>query len=614
MNEHRNTILAIALSIAVLITWQVFVGIPQMREQQARQAELAAQSESAGTDQSAVPQPDATGTPTPQATTPGVAPTVPGGAVTATASRQAALAATSRIAIEAPDLAGSLNLQGARIDDLSLTQYRETVEPDSPIITLLSPSGSPNPYYIEAGWTVAPGTEVAVPTSETVWTAESNAALTPGSPVTLTYDNGAGLVFKRTIAIDDHYMFAITQSVENTTGAAVTLYPYGLISRHGTPATTNFYILHEGLIGVLGEDGLREIDYDEVAEDGPQTIASTGGWLGITDKYWATALIPAQDQPFNARFSANTRAPTISYQTDYLLDPVTVAPGASVSVETNVFAGAKRVRLIESYEENLGIKQFDLMIDWGWFYFLTRPMFTVLDYFNAMIGNFGIAILIVTVLIKLIFFPLANKSYVSMSRMKLVQPEMQKIRDNFADDKQRQQQEMMKLYKEKKINPLSGCLPILVQIPVFFALYKVLFVTIEMRHAPFFGWIRDLSAPDPTSLFNLFGLIPLDLPAFLMIGVWPIIMGLTMFIQMKLNPAPPDPTQQLIFNWMPLVFTFILAGFPAGLVIYWAWNNFLSILQQYIIMRRQGVKVELWDNIKSTFQRKAAADNTADKT
>ncbi|MEM9205790.1 MAG: membrane protein insertase YidC [Pseudomonadota bacterium] len=607
--DNKNYIIAVALSVLVLILWQVFYGVPQMREQQARQAQIEAQ-QSAGTasdgtqvvGQSQAPTPSTgTGTPLPTVTpgqTPSVAEAQP------IQARTSVIASTPRIAIDTPDLEGSINLQGGRIDDLRLKQYRETLDETSDIITLLSPSGAPNPYYYEAGWTVAPGSEVALPSDDTVWTQVGSGGLTENGSVSMEWDNGEGLTFRRTITLDEHYMFSIERTVENTTTNDIVLYPYALIARHGTPQTTNFYILHEGLIGVLGEDGLREVDYSDVTEDGPISVQSTGGWLGITDKYWATALVPDQSSTFTARFTADTSLGLPIYQTDYLLNPVTVTAGSTGTAKSNVFAGAKQVRVIDGYAEEFGIANFDLLIDWGWFYFLTKPMFYGLDFFNNLTGNFGVAILLITVVIKLIFFPLANKSYVSMSRMKLVQPEMLKIRERFADDKAKQQQAMMELYKKEKINPLSGCWPILIQIPVFFAIYKVLFVTIEMRHAPFFGWIQDLSARDPTSMFNLFGLLPFGVPEFLMIGVWPLLMGITMFIQMKLNPPPPDPTQAMIFNWMPVVFTFILAGFPAGLVIYWAWNNFLSVLQQYVIMTRQGVKVELWSNIKSMVIRK----------
>jgi YidC/Oxa1 family membrane protein insertase len=360
-------------------------------------------------------------------------------------------------------------------------------------------------------------------------------------------------------------------------------------------------------VGVLGDGKLHEVSYSSIAGEPPEVIKSTGGWIGITDKYWAATLIPNQSTPMQARFASSKLGTLDTFQTDYLLDATTIPAGGKVSMQSRLFAGAKEVAVVDGYEESQNIKNFELLIDWGWFYFITKPLFFAIDYFFRLTGNFGVAILIVTVFVKIVFFPLANKSYASMARMKAVQPQMLAIRDRYADDKVKQQQAMMELYKQEKINPISGCLPMLIQIPVFFALYKVLFVTIEMRHAPFFGWIRDLSAPDPTTIFNLFGLLPFDpsvvpiIGPFLMVGIWPIIMGFTMFVQMKMNPSPPDPTQKMIFDWMPLFFTFLLASFPAGLVIYWAWNNSLSVLQQGAIMRKHGVKIELFDNLKGMF-------------
>ncbi|MDO9307030.1 MAG: membrane protein insertase YidC, partial [Mesorhizobium sp.] len=384
----------------------------------------------------------------------------------------------------------------------------------------------------------------------------------------------------------------------------VSIQNYGRVTRFDKPLNASVYVLHEGLIGVTGEEGLQEIKYATLEEDKRVSPGkSTDGWLGITDKYWAVALIPSGAQPFQPNFSwFDDGRPR--FQADYLTDPIQVAPGASANVETLVFAGAKETNKIQAYEAERQIRQFDLLIDWGWFYFITKPMFWLIDHLYKLLGNFGLAILATTVIVKAVFFPLANKSYASMANMKKVQPKMLEIREKYADDKMKQQQAMMELYKTEKINPLAGCWPVLIQIPVFFALYKVLYVTIEMRHAPFFGWIQDLAAPDPTSVFNLFGLLPFAVPAFLMIGVWPLIMGVTMFLQMRMNPTPPDPTQQMIFTWMPVIFTFMLASFPAGLVIYWAWNNSLSILQQGIIMKRQGAKIELWDNLVGLFKKK----------
>jgi YidC/Oxa1 family membrane protein insertase len=475
---------------------------------------------------------------------------------------------------------------------------------------LLSPSGSPEPFYAEFGWTNTAGANVALPNSDTVWKQDGAGSLSVGHPVTLTYDNGQGLEFRRTIAVDDKYLFTIQDNVANKGTNPVSLYPYALISRHGTPQTLGYYILHEGLIGKFGDKSSEEITYKTIDDKKLMNFNATNAWLGITDKYWAAALLPKPDAHVIANFRADTLGTLKTYQTDYLLDARTVAPGATASAEARLFAGAKEVRVVNGYEDKLGLNHFDLLIDWGWFYFITKPLFFVIDYLYHLVGNFGVAILLVTVMIKLAFFPLANKSYASMAKMKAVQPQMTALRENYKDDKAKQQQMLMELYKKEKINPLAGCLPIVVQIPVFFSLYKVLFVTIEMRHAPFFGWIHDLSAPDPTNLFNLFGLIPFDpttvpmVGHFLHIGLWGVIMGITMWAQMKLNPAPPDPTQAMIFNWMPLIFTFMLASFPAGLVIYWAWNNSLSVAQQSFIMRKHGAKIELIDNIKALFAKK----------
>lgn len=570
MNEQRNLWVAIASAVVILIGWQSFFAPEpdlQVREAQVRE------------------QLDVTGTNKPQVATGG--PIVPGAQPTVPAvKREEALAKSPRIKITTPRVEGSIRLVGGVIDDIQLQDYRETEDPDSPLIHVLNPAGSADAYFAEFGW-VAAEEGIALPSSDTRWTASSE-KLTPESPVMLTWDNGAGLTFKREIAIDENYMFTVRQSVENNSGRDVTLYPYGLISRKNKPQTAGFYILHEGPLGVI--DGtLTEIDYDDLAEDGAVENKTTGGWLGITDKYWLVALAPSSDEEMTTRFSHHVADNADKYQTDYLGAARTVANGSAAEAETRLFAGAKEVTLLDTYAEDYGITNFDLAIDFGWFYFLTKPFFLVLQWMYHLVGNFGVAILLITVAVKAIMFPLANKSYKSMSAMKKLQPQITAMREQFKDDRQRQQQEMMALYKREKINPASGCLPIVVQIPVFFALYKVLFVSIEMRHAPFFGWIQDLSAPDPTSIFNLFGLIPYDPPQMLMIGVWPLIMGLTMFLQQKLNPAPADPTQAKIMMFLPLIFTFMLASFPAGLVIYWAWNNTLSIIQQRYIMYKMGV-------------------------
>src|SRR5579885_2093966 len=602
-SNNKNTIIAIALSALVLIVWQYFIGMPQQkhREQQVQSQQIAKEGK---------PEPASQA---PQAPTqPAAPPQAPAAAQTASAvSRADALKDSPRIAIKTGSVQGSIDLKGGRIDDLSLSKFHETVDPSSPAIVLLSPSGAPDPFYAEFGWTAAAGEKIALPTSDTVWKQEGTGELTVDHPVTLVYDNGQGLQFRRTISVDDKYLFTVRDEVTNKGGSPVTLYPYGLISRHGTPKTAGYYILHEGLIGYL--DGLQEYTYKKMEDLKPNAAGVkavdfnvTDGWLGITDKYWAATLLPPTDAKLKAQYTTGMIGSTPTYQTDYLMDARTVAPGRTASASTRLFAGAKEVAVVNGYEKQLNLNHFDLLIDWGWFYFITKPLFNVIDYFYHLVGNFGIAILIVTVLIKIAFFPLANKSYASMAKMKAVQPQMQALRERYADDKAKQQQALMELYKKEKINPLAGCLPIAIQIPVFFSLYKVLFVTIEMRHAPFFGWIHDLSAPDPTNLFTLFGLLHYDptvipvIGSFLHVGLWPLIMGVTMWAQMKLNPAPPDPAQAMIFNWMPIIFTFMLASFPAGLVIYLAWNNTLSVAQQSVIMSRHGAKIELWNNIKNT--------------
>ncbi|TDR93382.1 membrane protein insertase YidC [Enterovirga rhinocerotis] len=603
-DDNKNLIMAIAMSVAVLIGWNYFFGSPLMEKQKQSQQQPAPQAAGSGhtgpTIPGAAPQQGQPSTPS-ASTVPGVA----GSGVLQT--REAALSRSPRIRIDTPALSGSLALKGARVDDVSLKRYHETVDPKSPEIVLLSPPGSPTPYYAEFGW-VGPG----APNQDTVWTADSQ-VLTPERPVTLTYDNGQGLVFRRQISVDDKFVFTLQDTVENKGSAPVSLNAYGLVSRHGKPPTQGYYVLHEGMIGVVGDHGLQEYGYSALDKEPPipgQPTRGkvwdgvTGGFVGITDKYWAAAILPNQQLPYQGSFTSREDNKQFTYQANVLGETKTIAPGATLELTQHLFAGAKEVTQIDAYEKALGIKKFDLLIDWGWFYFITKPMFKALDFFYRMFGNFGVSILIVTVFLKLFFLPLANKSYASMAKMKAVQPEMTAIRERYKDDKAKQQQEMMALYKREKINPVAGCWPILIQIPVFFALYKVLFVTIEMRHAPFFGWIRDLAAPDPTSIFNLFGLLPFSVPEFLHIGVWPIIMGITMFLQMKMNPEPPDPIQKAMFSWMPLIFTFMLASFPAGLVIYWAWNNLLSVAQQYVIMRRHGVKVELWDNLRGMFAKK----------
>jgi len=572
--EQKNLILALVLSMAILIGFQFLYAAPEPVVTDADLTEQGLTPAPDGVPGNGIPQVDA-GAAGPGAV-PGVAPVI-------VQSRDEVLEVGTRVAIETPRVHGSLALTGGRIDDLWLSDYRETLDDDSPEVLLLSPLGTPWAYYVEFGWAPSSQGVTKVPDSQTEWAANRE-TLTPQNPVTLTWDNGEGLVFTREVAIDDNYMIRVNQRVENTGTQSVTLFPYALASRTGMPDTLGFFILHEGPIGVFNET-LSEVKYDDLVDDGPITETSTGGWIGISDKYWLVALVPDQKTEFQAGFR-HSFAGDDKFQVDYLGNGVTIAPGTIGEVTNRVFAGAKEVETLEAYRVGLGIDRFDLAVDWGWLFFLTKPIFQAIDYLYGLIGNFGVAIIVFTAFVRLLFFPLANKSFRSMGRMRMLQPEMTRLREAYKDDRERMTKETMELYKREGVNPLSGCMPILLQIPVFFALYKVLFVTIEMRHAPFYGWIKDLSAPDPTSFVNLFGLIPFDPPGFLTIGIWPLLMGLTMFLQQKLNPAPPDPIQAKVFMFLPVIFTVILAGFPAGLVIYWTANNALTIAQQWIIMRR----------------------------
>ena len=611
-DNQKNLLLAIVLSVGVLLAWQLFYAGPKMKAEQERAAlQKATQVQQPGAPaQPGTPAQPSSGQPTAAPGAPSAVPGAPAAPALATLmTREMSLKSSPRVAIDTPNLRGSIALKGGRIDDLVLAKYREQVSPTSPNVVLFSPSDAPHPYFAEHGWIATAGSSTKVPSGDTVWTAASSGPLTTTNPARLTWDNGEGLVFRRTVSVDANYMFTIRDEVQNNSATAQSLYPYARIFRVGTPKLEGFLILHEGLIGVIGEKGLQEHKYaDTLKDDGSKTIEkATGGWIGITDKYWAAAVIPSQLIEYRANFLGikALNGQREAFQTDFRqIEPVTVAPGgATASTESSLFAGAKEVYTINGYQESMKIKDFDYLVDWGYFFFITKPLFKLIHWLASwfasigLVGNFGLAILATTVLVKLAFFPLANKSYESMAKMKNLQPEMEKLRERFKDDRAKQQQELMALYKKEKINPLAGCLPIMLQIPVFFALYKVLFVTIDMRQAPFYGWIHDLSAPDPTSLFNLFGLLPFDAPSFLHVGVWPIIMGITMWVQMQLNPQQPDPLQQKIFNWMPVLFTFMLASFPAGLVIYWAWNNVLSLLQQYTIMRKNKTEVHLWKNL-----------------
>ncbi len=615
MNDQRNLLLAIALSLAILLGFEWLFPMTSVAPPAGEQA--GESTDKGGTKTPSADRGDTAGGPTDTAATkpaPGPqqaegtdappasqapdagtdAPTAGDSGPKGAASRQAVLDRAPRVAIDTPSLTGSINLKGARLDDLTLVKYTETVKKNSPNVTLFRPEGTRRPYFAEHGWVAGNG-NARLPDSDTVWSTDDE-RLTPDNPVTLRWKNGQGLTFIRTISVDKHYMFTVRQEVKNTSGEPVTLYPYGLVSRTGTPDILGYYILHEGPLGVF-KDTLELIDYDNLREDGAQTYQGRGGWLGITDKYWLASLIPSPTTDYRARFSYH-RPETGpgpggnalgKYQVDYLGDAREIPADGSTTATTRLFGGAKKVSLLDHYRDKYDITHFDKAVDFGWFYFLTKPVFYALHYLHGVVGNFGVAIILLTLIIKIVLFPLANKSYRSMSKMKKLQPEMKDLQERFKDDRQRMNQELMNLYKREQVSPVSGCLPIVVQIPVFFALYKVLFVTIEMRHAPFYGWIKDLSQPDPTSLFNLFGLLPYPTPDFLTIGVWPLIMGLSMWGQQKLNPSPADPMQARIMNLLPVVFTFLLARFPAGLVIYWATNNILSLIQQWIIMRRMGV-------------------------
>ena len=570
--ETRNLIAAMSLSLAILIGWQLYVVEPEMQADRAAYEAQQAQTKAQATGQR--PQANVAAgqdTNTPVAQDTGV-----------------------RIQIDAPQLSGSFSTMGGRIDDVILKGYFETQQDDAGQIHLFKRFDSDTPYFAEFGWVASGNNAITLPDEQTVWQADRQ-TLTPGEPVTLTYDNSDGLVFTRRFAINEDYLITVTDSVVSSRTEPVTLSPYSLLRRTDTPDTLGLYILHEGPLGVFDET-LSEKDYDDLRDAGRKGLTfspdQAGGWIGITDKYWLAALMPVQSE--NAFYSmrsfssATPTGPVDIYQTDMLGEALRLDPGQQINWQTYLFSGAKKVTSLDRYAEELKIANFDLAIDFGWFYFLTKPFFYAISWLFGVFGNFGLAIIGFTIIVRLLLFPLANKSYKSMAKMRHLAPKIQKMREDYGDDKQRLNKEMMELYKREKVNPAAGCLPILLQIPVFFALYKVLYVSIEMRHAPFFGWIQDLSAIDPTSIFNLFGLLPYSvdfIPQFLSIGIWPILMGVSMAVQMRLNPPPPDPIQAKIFQWMPVFFTFLLAGFPAGLVIYWTWNNILSIAQQWWITR-----------------------------
>ena len=565
--DTRNMIAAASLSMLVLVMWQLYFVEPELEQQRSDFNAAQVQND-----------------------LPSASPESGDASAVNTATLQDMTARPSddamRVAIDTPLVKGSLTTKGARIDDITLTAYQETLAEDADDITLLRKISDNTPYFAEFGW-IGDDTSIALPDASTIWTASSE-ILSSGNDVTLSWDNGEGLIFNRVLSIDDQYMITIRDEVTSATDETLRLLPYGLIRRYGTPQTTGIYILHEGPIGVV-DTTLKERGYDDLRSEVSEFKSEeNGGWVGFTDKYWLTALIPNQAQKSN--FTMRSLGGIEDrYQADYLGAPQILSKGQTISYESHFFAGAKVLTMIDAYSEELAIPNFDLAIDFGWFYFMTKPFFYAINWLNSLLGNFGVAILAFTVFIRIVLYPLADKSYRSMAKMRALSPKLTKMREQYKDDRQKLNQEMMALYRQEKVNPAAGCLPILLQIPVFFALYKVLYVSIEMRHAPFFGWIKDLSEVDPTSIFNLFGLLPYStalIPDFLNIGLWPIAMGLSMFIQQKLNPPPPDPIQAKIFQWMPIAFTFLLAGFPAGLVIYWTWNNTLSIIQQWYITRR----------------------------
>ena len=561
--ENRNVIIAVILSTAILIGWSMYFENPD--EAQRKRLEIQGKTET----QTNIQKPE----------TPQTGKILPTKAI----SRSDALKESDRVFIENSNLSGSISLRGALIDDIILKNYRETLDKSSKPIVVLSPKKSEDGYFVESGWATAKS-DIKVPDNNSVWQIREGKKLTPSSPVTLEWNNREGVVFSKKIEVDDKYLFKITETIRNEKSKTIELFHYSQITKNTKPNTENFYILHEGLIGVVDKN-LKEETYSSIEEE-KKTYTGKSGWFGITDKYWMSAIIPESGKSFKGEYSfAN------SYKANFIISEPTIAnPQKSTSATLKIFIGAKEVYPIDNYTEIEKIDRFDLSIDWGWFYFITKPLFFVIDYIFKIVGNFGLAIIILTLIVRILFFPLNNYSFKSMAKMKVLQPETLRIKELYKDDVKRTQQEMMALYKREKVNPLSGCLPILIQIPIFFAVYKMLFVTLEMRHAPFFGWIKDLSAADPTTIFNLFGLIPWNPPSFLMIGVWPILMGITMYFQMKLNPTPPDPIQAKIFAFFPLIMTVMLATFPSGLVVYWTVSNVLTMAQQYYIMKKTTVK------------------------
>ena len=556
--DNKNVFVAIALSMSVLLFWAAFFEQPQPIEKKVSQNQEKKEENS-------------------------IAPSINESFKIKKISREESINSSKRLKIENSSVIGSMSLKGGLIDDISFKKHKQNLK-NKKNVEFLNPAETENGFYVEAGWTSV-GNKVKVPTKDSLWTSKGNKILSDNQPVLLEWNNGEGIIFKRKIELDDKYLFKITQQVQNNTNQSLDLYPYAQITRNKIPDDIqNFYISHEGFIGVFDEE-LKEDDYDDIEENKIVREANEG-WLGITDKYWMAALVPKKGENFKSTFLYRD-----GFKANYILNsPTTIKPSSSNLNEIKLFVAAKEVDTIDAYAENQKIEKFDLVIDWGWFYFFTKPLFFIIDYLFKYSGNFGIAIVIITVGIRLIFFPLANYSFRSMAKMKAVQPEMTRLKELYKEDKVKLQQEMMALYRKEKINPASGCLPVLIQIPFFFAIYKMLFISLEMRHQPFFGWIKDLSDKDPTSIFNLFGFIPWDPPSFLIIGIWPILMGVSMWVQQKLNPAPTDPIQAKIFAFFPLFLTIILASFPSGLVVYWTINNILTIAQQWVIMKQTKVK------------------------
>jgi len=558
--DNRNVFVAIALSMSVLLFWGAFFETPRKSAEQNNTQKIEQNNNKSS-----------------------VAPTINQPLIIKKVTREEAINKSKRIKIENENIIGSLSLEGALIDDISFKKHKQKVV-DGENTVFLYPSDTENGFFIETGWTSI-GNKIKVPSNNSIWTVKGNDTLTEKSPVIIQWNNNEGIIFEKKIELDDRYLFKISQQVKNSTNSDIELFPYAQMTRNKIPdEIQNFYIQHEGFIGVFDEE-LKEDDYDDVKEK-KIVRESNEGWLGITDKYWMTAFVPESGKNFKSTFLYDE-----GFKANYIINKPTIINQSSTGInELRLFVAAKEVETIDTYAEKQNIKKFDLVIDWGWFYFFTKPLFFVIDYLFKISGNFGTAIVLLTIALRLIFFPLANFSFKSMAKMKAVQPEMMRLKELHKDDKVKLQQEMMALYRKEKINPASGCLPVLIQIPFFFAIYKMLFISLEMRHQPFFGWIKDLSAADPTTIFNLFGLIPWDPPSFMIIGIWPILMGASMWVQQKLNPAPADPIQAKIFAFFPLFLTIILASFPSGLVVYWTVNNILTIAQQWVINKKTTVK------------------------